>query len=111
PLGLSQLALALILAAWCIATTTEWIAYTCMVALMLLLASEKSGRQSMRRNLLRFKSLAWIATFGLACYWSWREPSFASVLALVAIPVLWFGNLLMHLSPGEGPLALPHPQS
>lgn len=111
PLLLSQLALSLVIAGWFVATVQEWVAFACIVTIILLLASEKQGRRSMRENLLRLKSFLWVATFALACHWAWRGPSFASILVLVAIPALWFGNLLMHLSAGERSFALPHPQS
>jgi hypothetical protein len=111
PLGILQTLIAVVGVGSFIATASEWVPYVFIVALMLLLATEKKGRRSMRENLFRPRSVAWIVVLGLASYWSWREPSFASILALLATPILWFGNLLIHLSSGERPLALPHPQS
>ena len=111
PGGVLELVLILIIAGWFVRTVREWIPLGCIVALMLFLASEKKGRRSMRENILRPPSLAWISTWGLAFYWAWREPTFASILMTIAILILWFGNLLMHLSPGERTLALSHPQS
>jgi hypothetical protein len=110
PLGLLQLAIVAVGGVWFIATTKGWVPFGCVMAILLLLG-EKPGRRSMRENLLRVKSVGWVATLGLAFYWSWKEPSFASILALIAVPVLWFGSLLMHLSSGERPFALSHPQS
>jgi hypothetical protein len=110
PLGILELAIVAVGVGWFIATTKDWVPFICVVATILLLA-EKQGRRSMRENLLRVKSIGWIATFGLALYWLWKGPSFASVLAIIAIPVLWFGSLLLHLSSGERSVALSHPQS
>jgi hypothetical protein len=76
----------------------------------LLLSYEKEGRRSIRENLLRPASAGWIATAGVAFFWLRKEPSFAGVVLLLAILVLWFGNFLMHISSGER-VALPHPQS
>jgi hypothetical protein len=111
PLGIVEFALIAVLVAWFIRSTKDWIVYACLVALLLLLASEKSGRRTLRQNLWRPISAAWVATTAASLFWLWKAPSFASVLLLIAIPVLWFGNLLMHLSSGERPLALSHPQS
>ena len=110
PLGMLELAIVAVGVGWLIASTKDWVPFVCVVAILLLLG-EKQGRRSMRENLLRVKSIGWVATFGLALYWLWKEPSFASALAIIAIPVLWFGSLLLHLSSGEGSVALSHPQS
>ena len=111
PVGIVELALIFTIATWFIAKSSEWMPDTCILTIILLLASEKSGRRSMSQNLIRIQSAAWIAALGLALYWSWREQSFGGILIVVVACVLWFGNLLMHLSSGERPLALPHPQS
>jgi hypothetical protein len=111
PLGILELVLVAVLVGWFIRSTKEWVAFACPIALLLLLASEKEGRRSLRQNLWRLVSVAWIATAAASSYWLWTGPSFASVLLVIAVPVLWFGNLLMHLSSGESPLALSHPQS
>jgi hypothetical protein len=111
PLSVVEFMLSVVLVGSFIRSTKDWIAFGCPVALLLLLAFEKEGRRSLRQNLWRPISVAWIVTAVAASFWLWKAPSFASVLLVIAVPVLWFGNLLMHLSPGERALALSHPQS
>jgi hypothetical protein len=111
PLGALYWLLIIFLAGWFVRGTNEWVPLSCVLAIALLLAYQRPGRRSMKQNLLRPASVSWIALAATASLWFWKEPSFAGGLLLFAIPILWFGNLLIHLSPGEPPLALPHPQS
>jgi hypothetical protein len=55
-----------------------------------------------------FKNWEWVTSIvflGLVLFPGYPEPFRRNIL------ILWFGNLLLHLSSGESPLALPHPQS
>ena len=69
PVRILQLALVLILVAWFIARVEGWHAYALVVAIMVLLGSEKKGRRSLKANLLRPAFVAWIATWALSFYW------------------------------------------
>ncbi len=110
PLGILELGVVAVGIGWFIRNVNEWLPFACLIALASLLGSERQGRRSIRQNLWRPKSVAWIATAGAAFLWLWKEPSFAGVVLSLGVPVLWFGNFLMHLSSGER-RALPHPQS
>jgi hypothetical protein len=111
PLGVVYWLLIIFLLVWFARASNAWIPLSCAAAVAILLAYQPPGRRSMKQNLLRPASVSWIALAATASLWLWKEPSFAAGLLLAAIPVLWFGNLLIHLSPGERPLALSHPQS
>jgi hypothetical protein len=110
PLGILGLAIVAVGIGWLLWNVSEWPPFVCLIVLALLLSYEKEGRRSIRENLLRPASAGWIATAGVAFFWLRKEPSFAGVVLLLAILVLWFGNFLMHISSGER-VALPHPQS
>ena len=110
PLGILEIVIVGIAAVWFVRNDNEWLPFACLIAVALLLSSEKQGRRSIRENLWRLKSAAWVATSGAAFFWFWKEPSFGSVILAVAVVVLWFGSLLLHLSSGER-VALSHPQS
>jgi hypothetical protein len=105
-----DLALAVILL-WFARQTGEWVSIPCAGILIYLLSHEQEGRRSLRQNLLRPAFAAWIGITVASIVWSLMRPSFVHFALLAAIVILWFGNLLMHLSSGEPPLALSHPQS
>ena len=109
-LGILVFVLVAVGGTWFVKGQTDWVPYACLFALLLLLACEKPGRRSIKKNLLRPASAGWMLTAGAAFFWLWKGPSFASIILFVAVLVLWFGNFLFHISSGER-LALPHPQS
>jgi len=111
PLGGIYWLLIIVGLGWFARGSNAWILLSCVAAITILLAYQPPGRRRMKQNLLRPASVSWIALAAIALLWFWKEPSFGGGLLLFAVPTLWFGNLLIHLSPGEGPLALPHPQS
>jgi hypothetical protein len=111
PLGIICWVLIIVGVGWFVRGSNAWIPLSCVAAIAILLAYQPPGRRSMKQNLLRPASVSWIALAAIALVWFSKEPSFGGGLLLFAIPALWFGNLLIHLSPGERPLALSHPQS
>ena len=106
PLGIAYWLLIIFLLEWFARRSNAWIPFSCAAAVAILLAYQPAGRRSMRQNLLRPASVSWLALEAIAFLWFWKQPSFAGGLLYVAIPVLWFGNLLLHLSSGGTPCSI-----
>jgi hypothetical protein len=96
---------------WFAHQTGEWVPIPCAGILVYLLSDKQDGRRSLKQNLLRPAFAACIGITVASVVWCLIRPSFVHFALLGAILILWFGNLLLHLSFGESPLALPHPQS
>lgn len=111
PLSLISYVAIAIAFSWLAYRTHEWAPLLCVTVVALLITHERPGRRSLKENLWRPASALWILAAASALFWVLKQPAFGPIAAFIAIAVLWSGNLLLHLSPNEEPLALSHPQS
>jgi hypothetical protein len=112
PLGLLFAAIFAVLAAVSARQTGEWVTISSLAVVLVLIAHQSAGRRSLRENLWRPASFFWAVSGLASLVWFWVRPSFGHFVVLIGIPVLWFGNLLFHLSsPKAIEHGLPNPQS
>jgi hypothetical protein len=105
PLGLLCAAVFAVFIAVSVWQSGEWGTMCSVAVALFLLAYQPEGRRSLKENLWRPASFFW-AVSGLAALAEfWMHPSFGHFLVLPGILILWFGNLLFHLS---SPRAIEH---
>jgi len=85
-----------------------WLPAVCILGPFLLLAFEPKGRRDLKKNVFSIRTLLWVGVLSTISYWIYIRPSLSKATILTLALLLWFGNLLYHLSSARN--ASPHAQ-